>query len=611
MFSKWTAERLSTLDFTDLPIPTERERDRWKAIPKETADSIIKEADGFIGYDFPVILATDYLEFSRTGDRKVMQAKSFIRRRALNLLVLATCISGDGKYLDTIIDLLFMISEETFWGVSAHFQTYSEDKMLPHRSLDYVDLFAAETGCHVAFALYLLADRLNAAVPGLVKEMYAQLDERILTPIEKHTDWWWQGYYRKVNNWNPWIISNVVTVTALSPLSKERKMALFAKCLEIVSNFTRDYPDDGGCDEGPSYWGAAGGALFYVMEQFFQMTGGKLNFFSEPLIANIAGYMPSVFVGGTYFLNYADCPPSIRPDAPMLYMYGVRTGNENVRALGARLFGENDIVLFRENLRPFFFGLEYAGLCRNDKTDFSLSLDSVLPGLELAVFREAREESKGITVSVKGGTNKESHNHNDVGSLILCYNGSPALIDSGCGTYLRQTFSEERYTIWTMQSGWHNLPVVNGVEEKDGIEFRSDSFKTSVGPTSRADVSFAGAYPKEAGLRSLVRSLSLDRDEGKVTVSDSFAFSSGQNRIEEHLLLCSEPIINGNRVEIKTAAGEALTLTFDDAFSVSVLEKPLTDMALQKNWQRDSLWRLCLSAEDLPENAVLSFEIRK
>lgn len=185
MFSKWTAERLSTLDFTDLPIPTERERDRWKAIPKETADSIIKEADGFIGYDFPVILATDYLEFSRTGDRKVMQAKSFIRRRALNLLVLATCISGDGKYLDTIIDLLFMISEETFWGVSAHFQTYSEDKMLPHRSLDYVDLFAAETGCHVAFALYLLADRLNAAVPGLVKEMYVQLDERILTPIEK------------------------------------------------------------------------------------------------------------------------------------------------------------------------------------------------------------------------------------------------------------------------------------------------------------------------------------------------------------------------------------------------------------------------------------------
>ena len=38
----------------------------------------------------------------------------------------------------------------------------------------------------------------------------------------------------------------------------------------------------------------------------------------------------------------------------------------------------------------------------------------------------------------------------------------PVIIDAGVGTYTRQTFSSERYTIWTMQSNYHNLPMING-----------------------------------------------------------------------------------------------------------------------------------------------------
>ena len=39
---------------------------------------------------------------------------------------------------------------------------------------------------------------------------------------------------------------------------------------------------------------------------------------------------------------------------------------------------------------------------------------------------------------------------------------------AGVGTYTRQTFSSERYTIWTMQSNYHNLPMINGVPQKYG-----------------------------------------------------------------------------------------------------------------------------------------------
>ena len=79
----------------------------------------------------------------------------------------------------------------------------------------------------------------------------------------------------------------------------------------------------------------------------------------------------------------------------------------------------------------------------------------------------------GFFVATKGGYNNESHNHNDAGTFSLYLNTTPIFIDAGVGTYTRQTFSSERYSIWTMQSNYHNLPMVNGVPQQFGSEFRA------------------------------------------------------------------------------------------------------------------------------------------
>ena len=52
-------------------------------------------------------------------------------------------------------------------------------------------------------------------------------------------------------------------------------------------------------------------------------------------------------------------------------------------------------------------------------------------------------------VAAKGGFNNESHNHNDVGTFSLYVNTIPVIIDAGVGTYTKQTFGKDRYTIWT------------------------------------------------------------------------------------------------------------------------------------------------------------------
>ena len=85
--------------------------------------------------------------------------------------------------------------------------------------------------------------------------------------------------------------------------------------------------------------------------------------------------------------------------------------------------------------------------------------------------------NKKAFFAAKGGYNDESHNHNDAGSFSLWVNNMPVIIDAGVGTYTRQTFSSERYTIWTMQSNYHNLPMINGVPQKYGRQYKVRKLK--------------------------------------------------------------------------------------------------------------------------------------
>ena len=81
------------------------------------------------------------------------------------------------------------------------------------------------------------------------------------------------------------------------------------------------------------------------------------------------------------------------------------------------------------------------------------------------------KNKNGMFVAAKGGFNNESHNHNDVGTFSLYVNTIPVIIDAGVGTYTKQTFGKDRYTIWTMQSNYHNLPMINGISQKFGQDY--------------------------------------------------------------------------------------------------------------------------------------------
>ena len=106
-----------------------------------------------------------------------------------------------------------------------------------------------------------------------------------------------------------------------------------------------------------------------------------------------------------------------------------------------------------------------------DDVAYPLPLQSWLPGIQVLTAREIEGSDQGLFLAAKGGTNGESHNHNDIGSFIVALDGVPVLIDAGVGEYTKQTFSNRRYELWPMVSPYHNLPTVNGHQQQPGVEF--------------------------------------------------------------------------------------------------------------------------------------------
>ncbi len=108
----------------------------------------------------------------------------------------------------------------------------------------------------------------------------------------------------------------------------------------------------------------------------------------------------------------------------------------------------------------------------------------------------------------------------------MYYNGKPALIDLGREEYTAKTFGSRRYEIWTMQSKFHNLPVINGVDQKDGTSFKAkNSAFTSNAKLATFTTDISGAYPKEAQVKSWVRSYTLLRGKS-FSISDKFELAS-------------------------------------------------------------------------------------
>ncbi|MDD4823520.1 MAG: heparinase II/III family protein, partial [Bacteroidales bacterium] len=208
----------------------------------------------------------------------------------------------------------------------------------------------------------------------------------------------------------------------------------------------------------------------------------------------------------------------------------------------------------------------------------------------------------------KGGHNAESHNHNDVGSYVVYYNAQPLLIDVGVGTYTSQTFGKGRYDIWAMQSGYHNLPKINGVDQKDGRQYKAkDLAYTNKGKQVTFSLDIAGAYPKEAGVESWKRTFSFTKNK-QITITENYRLKEYKASTEIILMTCCEPIITDKGILLKTTDGERMLL-FDKSLTPVIEHMEITDARLLTSWKPD-LWRIRLKIVNQALSDVVTYTIK-
>jgi hypothetical protein len=626
------------------PYPPASSREAWESVPVEQRQDLFILGQEALNTPFPSLPATLYLRFARDGDRAAFEAPYFQRRRLLAHLVLAECAQGQGRCLDAIADAAWSICEESSWCLPAHIAAQKAGPGLPDTTEPVVDLFAAETSALLAWTHYLVASQLAQVSPLLPMRMESEVQARILTPALERDDFWWMGFSeREVNNWNPWINANWLASVLLIEADEARRMAAVAKIMRSLDRFIVPYPEDGGCDEGPSYWTRAGASLYDCLELLYSASDGRINVYRDPKIQNIGRFVYRAHIADDYYVNFADAPAIVFPDASLVHGFGQRIQDDAMIAMGTWL-GERaaessrpgdrsqDLTRVLRNITfspPGSPGMETPGLgitlSHPGSSDGGgpgrgfppLLRDVYLPDIQFFAARDQSETTAGLYLAAKGGHNAESHNHNDVGHFIVYHDGKPLIIDVGVETYTRKTFSPQRYEIWTMQSAYHSLPTIDGTMQSPGKEFAAREVTYRADDESAAfNLDLALTYPPQAQLVSWKRSVVLQRGL-QVNLTEAYEFSQVPASLMLSLMtpcqvdlstpgivLLNEAVLANGRL---SASGEIAYYPGD--FTISIDEIPITDDRLRSTWG-SQVKRILFTAVNTGRNGQWTIQIR-
>jgi hypothetical protein len=601
---------------------------KWKPFPQNAADwrkqlpdSVIKKliANGEAALKKPCnnIPATVTLEFVRTGNRTNYEALSFAKRNQLFDLVLAETVEDKGRFTDHIINGIWSICEESFWGITAHISLQKAGSGLPDVEEPVVDLFAAETASTLAWTDYLVGAKLEKVSKLIRPRIYIETNRRIFIPMLTAKYGWMGGGNpnAKLNNWAPWVMSNYIAANLLLEKDEAKRAHAINIAMKVTDQYINGLGDDGGCDEGPSYWFAAGGAVYDVLNLLADATNNKLNIYKEPFTQKIAAYIYKTHIAGRYFINVADAHPSMTADGVMLYRFGKDINDPKMVDFGKWAFNDlqhraiNGQQFQRARVLYNMFAIGDVSSPGNKYTDVP---DVWFSDVQLMASRT----NNGLFVAANAGNNGESHNHNDVGDFIVYADGYPVIIDVGSGTYTSRTFGKDRYSLWFNTSAYHNLPVINGKQQSAGAKYEATNVIYSlVKNNAKLIMDIQNAYSADAKINNLQRVINVNK-AGKIEVIDNYKSTAIiKSLTQSFMTVCPVDISKAGKLLFSLPNGQNVTLDYDATmWDIKKDKMELTtpeDMGLTGSWEHRDIYRILLTSKTTVNNKTVTYIIHK
>ena len=593
------------------------DREFWEGVDEDIKKEIISIAEAHLNYNIPCIKATTYLELFRSGNRVVNQDPYFARRRALTHFVLAECFENKGRFTDDIIDVLWAICEETTWAISAHAKMgnrycydFKKNKLLlPDWDYHIIDLFACETAASLSSVVYIMKEALDKETPMICQRVQEEVKRRVIKIFTEYSEMWWMKLGRKTHNWAIWCVANCLWSILLLEKDEDYAVRGIDKVIEICENYLDYFDDDGGCDEGPAYFSKSGLCLYRCIEGLYLASEGKLNAYGAEKVKAILSFFANVMLTDDRSFNYSDAASKISPPL-ILYSAAKKIDDDYSMTIASKGYignGDTGSTEFIQDANDFWYMYETIE-CYNEVKRYNkpavLKKDVWYPDNQILVSRTESAVNKGMVLGVKGHNNGVNHNHNDAGGFVLFNNGTPIFIDLGVETYTRQTFSDERYNIWTMRTAYHNLPVIGGVEQKDGIEYRATDVKCNIADAkTELSMDIAKAYPEK--VEKWIRKYDLDKDNEVLVITDDFKLDANEE-VCFNFMTQIKPELDGKVIKVYD-----VDMTFEgiDA-NISIEELPVEDNLLLKSWE-NKVYRICVMTAEKVSQGKMTFTIKK
>ena len=483
-------------------------------------DHIIKKADNALGKTYSVLKMSEYMLFYETGDRKIFENKYYERRDDCVSLSAALWLTGDEKYVKSLIDAIFVICDEYTWCLPAHADIlnnpYSEELV------SRIDLANGETAKTLTEIVVVNEDKLPEYVN---KRIADEVRRRVINGLKSKCGW--EG---STSNWAS--VCGCCSASVLLHFGTEEEItSLMPKLYKAIDNFLKGYESDGCCKEGMIYWSFGFGHFLYFARLAYAFTGGEKNYFNEQKVRNIAMFPQKIRMGRTKLYCVSDSTQDYYADVKSLSFLRQIYGKDI-------LYPELDLGGHKDNIfsltELLWFDTDY----KADEWPFDITY---FKNSQLYIKR-----NKKYSFAAKGGTNGEPHNHNDIGSFMIVDNREDIPIaDVGRGEYTRETFDPDtRYTLFVNGSQGHSVPIINGKYQVAGVEYRAKNAEVT-------DTSFSldieGAYEK--GLISRIHRV-FDLKDSSVVMTDEFDYSDKTESICERIISWSKPVVQDGYIMI-------------------------------------------------------------
>jgi hypothetical protein len=551
-------------------------------ILREQIDDFVKEA---IGGSIPQLPFSGYRMFVEQGSRKESEEAYFERRKQLAACSLYLQYHNKtekdfGQVLNYFQELLWSVVNEFSWCMAAHLPQDKEGFLdNPARQ---IDLFAAETAATLA---EILSIHKTVIHPFIQRQIRNLIKERVFSPFLKKS-WWWE---KVQSNWCAVCCGSIGMAALLLEQGEDRRL-LLEKVDKGLVNYLMSFGEDGACEEGIGYWVYGFGYYIYYTamrkEMDTEYTRGEE--VSEKL-KKIAEFPRLVQMGENSFVPFSDVPARTLIPTGLLSYLRQEYGVEMPACSGITPFDFDHCYRFAHISRNLWWTdsrIFHSGLL--DETAYLSNRQWLL------------QRKKGSFFAVKGGNNKEQHNHNDTGSFVLAIDGELFIADLGAGRYTADYFGEKRYEYVQTRSRYHNLPLINGQEQISTAEECKVEQVTVEGDAVSITMELKMLYfiPE---LRSLKRTIISDMTKGHILLKDVVNVDEDFTLEEGFVSYLRPNFTEAGKINLHGEKGQ-LTLSYDH----KLLEYCLEELTTENHYgEKVTFYRLGLLLKEKKKEAIL------